>query len=165
MQCKSGTISLEEKSRKTGEDIFDFGIIPHEDKINNYCSNEVFRHPNGCTDTFEKLYARQLRATLENKCIGKSSCFIKNPVRSRAKSRIENYDECFREDNVLFIQAACVLSNEELQYRDYLESALVSWAVFVTLFLYCYIEFSRKVQELDYNIVDYNTVTTADYSV
>ena len=58
-----------------------------------------------------------------------------------------------------------MLTDDEMLDRNYIESALVCWTVFIAIFLYCYIEYSRKVQELDQNILDYNTVTTADYSV
>ena len=48
--CSTGVISLDIKTEKTGEAIFDAGIIPSSSKINNFCNNEAFTDASKCSD-------------------------------------------------------------------------------------------------------------------
>ena len=49
LMCPSGVISIDATSEKTGEMIFDLGIIPNQSPINTYCSNQAFKDPANCS--------------------------------------------------------------------------------------------------------------------
>ena len=53
-QCKVGHISLDARSQKNDELIFDTGIIHNSSKVNTYCSNSAFTSSDNCSQFVDR---------------------------------------------------------------------------------------------------------------
>ena len=47
--CTTGIISLDIKTEKTGEEMFDVGIIPSSAEVLNYCMGSAFEDSANCS--------------------------------------------------------------------------------------------------------------------
>ena len=72
---------------------------------------------------------------------------------------------CYNEDSVLFVQAACTISNDHLADRKEHALALGCLGVFVALFVINYFDYMRQYAYYSYIEWDVKTITAADYTV
>jgi len=74
IDCPAGTvIDITAKAENTGKAIYEVGIIPSTADVNTYCSNTAFTDTNDCSS---KVDTSKFRTTLQDSCVGKSSCQI-----------------------------------------------------------------------------------------
>lgn len=73
VKCNSGVLSLDVVSEKTGDKIFDVGIIPSSAKLTTYCTAESFKDPANCSDYLDKT---AISSFLTTECVGKKSCTL-----------------------------------------------------------------------------------------
>ena len=50
LMCTTGIISLDIKTEKTGEEMFDAGIIPSSAEVLNYCMSSAFEDSTNCSN-------------------------------------------------------------------------------------------------------------------
>jgi len=104
LTCDTGFLSIDALSDKTGELVFDVGIIPVSTNVNTYCSNSAFDDPISCSDLIDRA---ALKVTLEEICVGKNSCYIEDFSPFVDISRINEpsiRQECFNDmDSFVFI--------------------------------------------------------------
>jgi len=139
--CTTGIISLDYKTEKTGEIIFESGIIPSSSDVNTYCANSAFKDPANCSSLIDQ---KSLRELLMERCVGKPECMLNNLGRfidTSTKSNPLTMRECFSKDASLLIKVGCMLPEDDLQTRKELELAFGCFAVFVTLFVINYLDF------------------------
>ena len=65
----------------------------------------------------------------------------------------------------VFIQVACIMTNEELVNRQELDLLIACMATFVALFIFSFIDYIWQMQKNDYIEWDVKTVTSSDYTV
>ena len=73
LKCSSGLISLDTVCDKTGEPIFDVGIIPKSTHVKTYCSNSAFDDPANCSSFINKPH---LQRKVEELCVGRPDCML-----------------------------------------------------------------------------------------
>ena len=74
-------------------------------------------------------------------------------------------EECYSHDSHIFIQVACVMTEEELVHRKEVNLAMACLVAFVALFLVNYIDYMQRCQENNYIYWDVKTLTSGDYTV
>ena len=102
ISCSTGVITLDAKSKHTGEPIFETGIIPKSSDSDFYCKNESFKDPANCSSFLDR---DKVKKWVNDHCSGKSSCMIKNELNEfvdKTKPGF-NVDECSSDFSQIFI--------------------------------------------------------------
>ena len=126
--CSTGTISTTAVASKTGERLLDIGIINASTEDKTICSHDAFVSDGGDEDEVincsQFLAKDKIEATMNVECVGKDQCtldkFNNNFYRKNVPAaNSAEFRECFGNGAQVFIQAACVIEEDEIKTRQF----------------------------------------------
>mmetsp|Transcript_117302 Transcript_117302/g.163221 ORF Transcript_117302/g.163221 Transcript_117302/m.163221 type:complete len:129 (-) Transcript_117302:1931-2317(-) len=112
-----------------------------------------------CTKYFN---SNAFTSDLTAACQGEKNCTLGN---------LSSYNQwgapagCFNQQTMIFVQAACTYSDDELSTRQVFGLYNACMGVFISLFIIVYVDYIRSVQSNNYVEWDVKTITAGDYSV
>ncbi|CDW71360.1 UNKNOWN [Stylonychia lemnae] len=153
MECQSGRMLFDQ---------FDFGIIPGNSKIQNFCRrNDITK---SCS---EELDQAQVQSYIQEKCFDKSECEIDvQKIRGMITNNFTaKSNRCLEETSNFFVQIPCTFHKGELQKRRIQGLIVGCIGIFISLFFLVYVDYLNGIFKNLYIEWDVNTVTAGDYSV
>ena len=117
-------------------------MIPEDAPFNTYCAQSDTPPLKRCKAV---LNIDKLRHAILFECNGKDRCLLHDLGSYINKAYYPAEPSCFADDSVLFVQAACTVSSENLAIRKKHSLALGCLSVFIALGVINYIDYMKQV--------------------
>lgn len=146
-----------------------FGVISNEFKFFGYCTEKELEREieqnsyQSCSRHMDKQVVARIKNEMMQSCHHQESCQIDfRGIMNSADNAMASY--C-NEQAYFYVQAPCVIPQEDLVPRRVKGLVISCISVAVILFSFTYIQYLKGVQKLKYVKYDFSTLFTADYSI